>query len=115
MLIKKDKQLQKGDIIKFNGDSFQYPGKRKTYDVIVRGVYSHWILGEVLDFEHIDDVVLKVSMTNVELVRQGIYKISDIEGNSYGVERRQELTEEQIKKLKEYNKTHNTKISINNF
>lgn len=112
MLIKKDKQLQKGDIIKFNGDSLQYSGKKKTYDVIVREVYSHWVLGEVLDFEHIDDVVLKVSMTNVELLQQGIYKISDIEGNSYGIERKPELTEEQIQKLKEYNKIHNTKIKF---
>ena len=51
-------------------------------------------------------------MTNVELLQQGIYKISDIEGNSYGIERKPELTEEQIQKLKEYNKIHNTKIKF---
>lgn len=110
MLIKKEYQLKVGDIISFYGNDNQNINKKKKYDVIVKEIYSHWVLGHILDYEHNDDVVIKICMSNIDLVMQRIYGSEAIEGNAFNVSTKTELSKETIKKMQEYIETHRTKL-----
>lgn len=110
MLIKKEYQLKVGDIVSFMGQDILNTARKKKYTVIVREIYSHWVLGHILNFENNGSETLKICMSNIDLVMQGIYKTEAIEGNAFNVPIKTELSEETIKKMQEYTETHRTKL-----
>lgn len=113
MLIKDEYKLQVGSVIKFRGQDLQNISGTKIFDVVVKEIYPHWVLGHILDFENNDDVVLKICMSNVELVMQGIYKVDAIKENFFNVPIKTEFTEEYVQKMEEFTKTHSTKLIRN--
>lgn len=81
MLIKKEKQLKPGQLIKFNGPCVDDCRKTKLHVVMVKEIYSHWVLGEIIQPVETEGWFPKISMTNVDLLYQGIYDRTDVEGN----------------------------------
>lgn len=110
MLIKEEYQLKVGDIISFYGNDNQNIKNKKKYDVIVKEIYSHWVLGYILDYEHNDDVNIKICMSNIDLVMQGIYKVEAIKGNAFKVSKEYYLSDETIEKIQRFNETHRSRL-----
>lgn len=110
MLIQKEKQLHVGDIITFRGPQPDNLNILTNHEVKVVEIYPHWVLGNIQKPEYIEDgCVMKICMTNVELVNQHIYSKNDVEGNSY-YDPDKEYNEEFLEKVKVWVENHSTKM-----
>lgn len=82
MKIKEDKQLKKGDLIKWKLkpiSTLSNPAKRENYGLdmrnvklLVKEVYPHFV-----EFTVLEPPFLTISITNNELYQNGIYKNTD--------------------------------------
>lgn len=97
MLIKKNKQLRPGTLIYFTGPDLQNVNQRTRHNVVVKEVYSHWVLGHIVHPGPDNKNIFKISMMNSDLYLQGVYKKEDIIGPvSISEEKEKELNLETL-------------------